>query len=99
MALWLTRMFPQIEELVGFVNGQDLSATQFKVVSGRDARGAPGFHLIYTEDGPLPAPEQRMVEADLLPVLGEGESGDAGEAVEQAEAIIQAHDGDETPTS
>lgn len=98
MALWLTRTFPRIAELVDFVNEQGLDARQFKVVGASDPRGADLFHLLYTEE-PVPAPpDQLMVEADLMPVLGEGEGGEAGVAVEQAEAIIQAHDGEETPS-
>lgn len=98
MALWLTRAFPRVADLVGFVNEQGFNAQQFKVVATTDAHGAGEFHLLYTEEAPSLSPEERMVEADLLPVLGEGEGGAAGEAVEQAEAIIQAHDGEEPPT-
>lgn len=98
MTLWLSRAFPRIDELLGFVNAEGLSGHQFKIVAAHDSRGAELYHLVYTNEAPSSSPERRMVEADLMPVLGEGEGGDAGEAVEQAEAIIQAHDGEETPT-
>lgn len=95
MTLWLTRPFPRIDEVVAFLNEQGLSAEQFKLVSGRDPRGAQVFHVVYTDEATPHPPSRRMVEADLLPVLGQGEGGAAGEAVEQAEAIIQAHDGED----
>lgn len=95
MVLWLTQTFPRVTELVDFVNERGLAALQFKVVSARDARGAEEFYLLYTEEASPTSPAQQMVEADLLPVLGEGEGGAAGEAVEQAQAIIQAHEGEE----
>lgn len=95
MALWLSRSFPRIEELVAFVNVQELTSEQFKIVNGVEPRGAQVFFLVYTEEVPPHSGGERMLTAELMPAVAETAPSETGSAVEQAEQIIHDHEAEE----
>ncbi|HEV2109450.1 MAG TPA: hypothetical protein VGR16_14420 [Thermomicrobiales bacterium] len=96
MALWLSRSFPRIEDLVAFVNVQELASEQFKIVSGVEPRGAQVFFLIYTDEAPPHRGGARMLTAEVMPAAARTSPSETGSAVEQAEQIIHDHEVEES---